>query len=248
MTRSSNPEVTGGSRNSCPWSGVQCDGHTGHVISLDLSNACLSGSINSSSSRFRLVHLESLKLEANNFTLSVIPPEIGNLSRFNILNLVGNVLTGEIPSSFSKFTQLSELYPSNNQLTGQVPSSFQNFTQLSRLSLRQNQLAGQTPSFFGTLTELSQLDLSDNQLTGQIRHSWETSANSLHCTSVSAQLTGQIPSSIGNLMRISSLGLLHAKSRCRHEPPAAGESLLELQQVNRSYSISTWKPHPPGES
>ena len=38
------------SNDCCMWDGVECDENTGHVISLDLSNSSLHGSINSSRS------------------------------------------------------------------------------------------------------------------------------------------------------------------------------------------------------
>ncbi|PKI38556.1 hypothetical protein CRG98_040989 [Punica granatum] len=152
-------------RNCCSWSRVQCDERTGHVIGLDLSNACLYGSINSSSSLFRLVHLENLKLTFNNFSFSSIPPEIGNLSRLTVLELAGNVLTGEIPSSFGNLTRLSSLDLSVNQLTGQIPSFLGSIHQLSELDLADNKLTGQIPKWFSIFVYMRFLNLSGNSLT-----------------------------------------------------------------------------------
>ena len=50
------------SDDCCSWDSVGCDKDTGHVISLDLSNSYLYGSINSNSSLFRLVNLQRLNL------------------------------------------------------------------------------------------------------------------------------------------------------------------------------------------
>ena len=55
------------SDDCCSWDGVGCNKDTGHVISLDLSNSCLYGSINSNSSLFRLVNLQRLNLSYNDF-------------------------------------------------------------------------------------------------------------------------------------------------------------------------------------
>ncbi|KAF3957232.1 hypothetical protein CMV_017730, partial [Castanea mollissima] len=46
-----------------------------HVIELDLSSCNLYGSINSNSSLFHLVHLQSLNLAFNNFNYSQIPSQ-----------------------------------------------------------------------------------------------------------------------------------------------------------------------------
>ncbi|XP_040370066.1 receptor-like protein 6 isoform X4 [Rosa chinensis] len=59
--------------NCCSWDGVECHKESGHVIGLDLSSSCLYGSIDSSSSLFQLVHLQTLDLSDNHFNFSEIP-------------------------------------------------------------------------------------------------------------------------------------------------------------------------------
>ncbi|CAL2240990.1 unnamed protein product [Prunus armeniaca] len=97
----------GGTSNCCAWSGVQCDKKTGHVISLDLSSSCLYGFINSSSSLFRLVHLQRLNLADNNFNYSQIPTTIGNFAQLTYLNLFASVFFGQVPSQLSQLSNLS---------------------------------------------------------------------------------------------------------------------------------------------
>ncbi|KDO40512.1 hypothetical protein CISIN_1g0360491mg, partial [Citrus sinensis] len=69
-----------GNVDCCSWDGVHCNKNTGHVVKLNLSHSCLFGSINSSSSLYKLVHLEWLNLALNDFNSSEIQPEIINLS------------------------------------------------------------------------------------------------------------------------------------------------------------------------
>ena len=82
------------SDDCCSWDGVGCDKDTGHVISLDLSTSCLYGSINSSSSLFRLVNLQRLDLSFNDFNQSGIPDGIRQLSNLTYLDLCNSGFAG----------------------------------------------------------------------------------------------------------------------------------------------------------
>ena len=139
--------LEGESSNCCSWDGVSCDEDTGHVIGLDLSSGCLYGSINSNSSLFRLVHLQSLNLAHNHFNYSQIPSQIGNLSRLTYLNLSSSMFSGQIPFEVSKLSQLSSLYLCCNI---DLSSWNINLLQLKKLSLA---------SLVGNLTRLENLDL-----------------------------------------------------------------------------------------
>lgn len=78
-------EFEGESSNCCLWDGILCDEKTGHVISFDVSNSCLFGSINSNSTLFSLLHLQRLNLAHNNFNFSQIPSAIGQFSDLTYL-------------------------------------------------------------------------------------------------------------------------------------------------------------------
>ncbi|KAL6125880.1 hypothetical protein ACLB2K_073931 [Fragaria x ananassa] len=95
--------------NCCSWDGVECDEKAGHVIGLDLSSSCLYGSINSSISLFRLVHLQSLNLANNYFNYSQVPSAIRNSPRLRYLNLSDSVFSGEVPSEVSQLSKVSTL-------------------------------------------------------------------------------------------------------------------------------------------
>ncbi|KAL4633498.1 hypothetical protein ACB092_04G126800 [Castanea dentata] len=167
----------------CSWDGVGCDKDTGHVISLDLSSSCLYGSINSSSSLFRLVNLQRLILLDNDFDLSRIPVGIRQLSNLTYLDLYASGFAGQIPAEIFQLTGLIYLSLSHNNFTGPVPSSFGNLTELIHLDLSMNNFPGPVPSSFGNLTELIYLDLSYNNF------------------------AGPVPSSFGNLTKLINLDL-----------------------------------------
>ncbi|MBT4054648.1 MAG: hypothetical protein HOE74_05850 [Candidatus Marinimicrobia bacterium] len=74
-----------------------------------------------------------------------IPPEIGNLTNLQILDLSYNQLTGVIPPEIGNLTNLITLNLGDNQLTGPIPSEIGNLTNLTNLNLRSNQLTGSIP-------------------------------------------------------------------------------------------------------
>ncbi|KAK9218199.1 hypothetical protein WN943_006836 [Citrus x changshan-huyou] len=158
-----------GSVDCCSWDDVHCNKNTGHVIKLDLSHSCLFGSIDSSSSLFKLVHLEWLNLALNDFNSSEIPPEIINLSRLSYLNLSGTSLSGQIPSEILKLSNLVSLDLSLNDVPGsrvelQKPS-FVNLVE--KLRLRSCNLT-KFPHFLENQRDMVVLDLSDNRIEGKV--------------------------------------------------------------------------------
>jgi hypothetical protein len=162
--------VEGDKSDCCSWDGVECDEATGHVIGLDLSFSCLYGFINSSSSLFRLVHLQSLNLAYNDFSYSQIPFVVGNLSRLTHLNLSHSWFSGQIPSGVSHLSKLSSLDLSWNGglYTGSDLRSFvQNFTSLEELLLSGVNISSVVPESLANLSSLKTLDLEYCGLLGE---------------------------------------------------------------------------------
>ncbi|KAL6124516.1 hypothetical protein ACLB2K_077028 [Fragaria x ananassa] len=182
-------------RSCCSWDGVECDDETGHVIGLDLSARFLYGSIDSSSSLFRLVHLESLNLAYNDFNSSQIPPTIRNFPRLRYLNFSYSHFSGQVPFEVSHLSKLSSLDMSYNfglfsnkgflrslarNLTGlekldltfidissEVPNTLTNSSLLTSILLSGCGLFGEFPSRIFKLQSLKALDISINPaLTG----------------------------------------------------------------------------------
>ena len=97
-----------------------------------------------------------------------IPPELGNLSALEELNLFGNGLIGQIPPELGSLSALEELNLGGNRLTGEIPPELGNLSNLQRLILYVNLLTGGLPSELGNLTSLVSLQVYDNQLAGEI--------------------------------------------------------------------------------
>ncbi|KAK3410981.1 hypothetical protein EUGRSUZ_J03004 [Eucalyptus grandis] len=162
----------------CYWEGVECDEGTGYVTSLDLVESCLSGSINSNASLFRLTHLQSLNLACNNFTHSQIPSAIGDLVELTSLNLYLSYFGGQIPLQLLNLTNLSSLNLSWNfelELTNHdMDTMVQRLTKLEHLDLSWLNVL---PSFFeatpfpeaiANLSSLTSLVLEGCNLQGTI--------------------------------------------------------------------------------
>ncbi|HET7117907.1 MAG TPA: T9SS type A sorting domain-containing protein, partial [Hanamia sp.] len=136
-----------------------------------------------------------------------LPSSIGNLTQLQLLLLDDNQLSGSIPASIGNLTDLQQLFLLSNQLSGSIPSELGNLTQLQQLLLNSNQLSGSIPSELGNLTNLQQLVLAGNQLSGSIPSSLGNLKNlQLLALSVN-QLSGSIPSELGNLTNMQRLTL-----------------------------------------
>lgn len=88
---------------------MQCD-NGGRVIGLDLSSDFISGTLDHSSSLFRLRFLQRLSLADNSFEYSSpLPSGFGQLTELKHLNLSGTNFGGQIPIEFSRLSRLVTL-------------------------------------------------------------------------------------------------------------------------------------------
>ncbi|KAL1194086.1 Receptor-like protein 54 [Cardamine amara subsp. amara] len=147
--------------------GVVFDNETGVVTKLDLRGSCLSGTLNANSNLFRLHHLRYLDISYNHFDSSSFLAQLGRLTNLEVLDLTYMGLVGEIPSSISNLSRLTDLSLSQNELTGSF-SPVYNLTKLSSLSLFNNHFSGNIPCSLLTMPNLSSIDLSQNHLTDNI--------------------------------------------------------------------------------
>ncbi|GKV50194.1 hypothetical protein SLEP1_g56906 [Rubroshorea leprosula] len=177
----------------CSWEGIWCDQNTSHVIGLDLSSSCLFGSINSSSSLFRLGHLQYLNLALNNFNFSKIPSAMGNLSRLTYLNLSGSFFSSQIPLEISKLSNLAKL-----DLSFNLDYSHQGLLELKRPDL--NNLAQ-------NLTKLEWLDLSFVGINSPIPKALANMSSLTYLHFGQCGLFGKFPTNIFQLPKLRVLDL-----------------------------------------
>ncbi|GMJ08084.1 HAESA-like 2 [Hibiscus trionum] len=149
-----------------------------------------------------LIHLE---LGYNPYKASILPSELGNLSKLEGLWLANSNLVGEIPVSFGNLVSLKNLDLSNNFLSGKIPESLSMLKNLEQLELFQNYLTGELPESLATMTALREFDVSQNGITGKLPA--KVAALSLQSLNLNDNyFTGEIPEVLA-----SNRHLLHLK-------------------------------------
>ncbi|KAJ9686881.1 hypothetical protein PVL29_015650 [Vitis rotundifolia] len=244
----------------CSWDGVECNKDTGHVIGLDLGSSCLYGSINSSSTLFLLVHLQSLDLSDNDFNYSNIPSgvyqlsSLRTLSKLVFLDLSQNQLKLQKPdlrNLVQKLIHLKNLDLSQVNISSPVPDTLANYSSLDILqlpslqflSVRNNpDLTGYLPEFQET-SPLKLLTLAGTSFSGGLPASVDNldSLNELDISS--CHFTGLVSSSIGQLSQLTHLDL--SSNSFRGQIPSSLANLsqltfLEVSSNNFSGEAMNW--------
>nr|XP_011469225.1 PREDICTED: receptor-like protein kinase 2 [Fragaria vesca subsp. vesca] len=224
-------------RSCCSWDGITCDEETGHVIGLDLSGSCLYGSINSSSSIFRLVHLESLNLANNDFNSSQIPPTIRNFPRLRYLNFSYSGFSGRVPSEISHLSKLSSFsiernYNDNQMFSheGFLRSLAQNLTGLEKLHLSDIDISSSIPDTLANLSHLTSLVLENCSLSGKLPFSLSNLRHLFYLDLSLNNISGQTPPSFGNLTRLTDLWL--GSNQLSGHIPASFGNLTRLTDLS----------------
>ncbi|KAK3419982.1 hypothetical protein EUGRSUZ_G00758, partial [Eucalyptus grandis] len=189
-------------------------------------------------------NLEEIQIGLNNFIGKLlrmvgnhisgnIPSEIENLNKLKYLHLGYNELSGQIPESFGNLRMLTELYLDSNNLWGSIPSSLKNCQNLLLLNLSTNNLSGYIPSEIMGLSSLSiYLDLSRNSLTGSLPEEVGKLQNLGELHLDGNRLSQQIPSSIGSCI---SMEHLYVQDNFFEGPlPSIMSSMRGLQVLNVS--------------
>ncbi|OMO85484.1 hypothetical protein CCACVL1_10156 [Corchorus capsularis] len=250
-------------RDCCSWDGVECDNGTRHrhVISLDLASSFLYGSLNSNTTLFRLVHLQSLDLSDNTFPNSEIPSEIKNLSKLTSLVLFYSNFSGHLPSEFfelseletldlsgnplklgkqglrsllQKFTNLQQLYLGDVKISSSVPNYISpNFSSLTTLILSNCDLRGEFPPVFFELPNLQFLSLESNpELTGYLPENIQDNHSLLKLSLASTGFSGKLPGNFFKSLDYLDINNCHFSG----EVPYSLAKLTQLQYLDLSYN------------
>ena len=229
-----------GKRPLTTWEGVVVAGSPARVTAISLSeDVLLRGIIPPELGQ--LTHLQVLELNRHNLG-GTIPPELGQLTNLQVLRLDRNLLSGAIPAELGEMTGLTGLWLDNNHLQGPVPAELSRLANLEVLDLSENILTGEIPLELGQLANLKRLFLHDNRLTGEIPLELGQLANLKRLFLHDNRLTGEIPLELGQLANLKRL-FLH-DNRLTGEIPAELSRLANLETLDLSENILTG-PIPP---
>ena len=143
------------------WFGVTADGSE-NVTDLDLSGNNLRGTLPADLGT--LSHLITLDLSDNQLSGTI--PDLSALIGLMTLNLRDNQLSGTIPDSLSSLLSLTTLNLGENRLTGAIPEELGDIFLLDFLYLDNNQLSGPIPVWvIGQITGLQVTRFAGNALT-----------------------------------------------------------------------------------
>ncbi|KAK9929656.1 hypothetical protein M0R45_026746 [Rubus argutus] len=178
----------------CDWRGVFCD-NSSRVSELRLPRLQLGGRLSDHLAKLRMLAkqpplqllqqhhtlfaLRCTRLRAvflqNNSLTGKLPPEIGNLTGLQILNVATpahqplyNQFSGQVPASFGELQQLQFLWLDHNFLEGTLPSAIANCSALVHLSVEGNALGGVIPAAIAALPKLQVVSLSQNNFSGMV--------------------------------------------------------------------------------
>ncbi|KAG0628382.1 hypothetical protein M758_1G022900 [Ceratodon purpureus] len=238
------------------WMGVSCD-DIGHVISIELTDLMLHGTLNPTIGN--LMHLSYLNLSGNslygdlpsNFlgckSLVVVDLSFNyldgkllaghlyTLPKLEVVNLSYNMFSGLLPEVPEKSCQsLTNLRIAFTNLNGAIPHSLDRCKDLRALVLSSNQLSGNIPISLGELHKLEDLELDNNTITGNIPSQLASLKNLQILYLHFNKLQGLIPTSLRGMTSLVKLSL--AFNGLRGHIPSQLASLKNLQILSLSYN------------
>lgn len=142
------------------------------------------------------------ELDLSNRNLSILPPEIGGLTRLRVLNLSGNELS-ELPSEIGLLTNLVSLNLSGNKLSS-LPDTLVALQNLEILDLSRNRL-DVVPAQISLLTALNVLNLNENTLVEL--PSGLNRLSRLQSLDLNTNQLSSLPSSFEQLQQLTSFNL-----------------------------------------
>ncbi|CAI0390796.1 unnamed protein product [Linum tenue] len=199
-----NPEL-----HHCAWAGVACNSRS-EVVSIRIHGGGRRGKLVGKLSPLigKLSKLRVLSLPFNDLG-GEIPSEIWGLKELEVLDLQGNLFTGEYSGQFGVgLTKLRVLNLGFNRIHGEIPASISRFASLQVLNLAGNNLIGRIPEFVGSFLELKELNLAHNKLNGTVPFELGFHCEFLEHIDLSGNLLiGTVPPVLGNCHQLRTLSL-----------------------------------------
>jgi len=134
-----------------------------------------------------------------------LPASIGRLTQLQYCDLSGNKLSGAIPAEIGNLTQLTYLDLSDNGFSGNAPSLSQ-LSGLLVLDMSLNKLTS-LPALNANIPGLEYLAFAGNQLSGSLPAGWSAYQKLIYIDLSNNAFTGEIPSAWSVLTSMSALHL-----------------------------------------
>lgn len=160
-----------------------------------------------------------------------LPPELGNLSKLEYLDISAGDVTGSIPPELGKLTKLQTLRFYLANVTGSIPPELGNLSNLRYFDFHFPNLTGTIPPELGNLGKLETFKLDRCKLTGSIPPELGNLTN-LEILEISRcdDLTGSIPPELSNLTNLKRFEISECKGLSGGIPPELG-NLANLQSL-----------------
>ncbi|XP_028550366.1 probable leucine-rich repeat receptor-like serine/threonine-protein kinase At3g14840 isoform X4 [Dendrobium catenatum] len=148
-------------------------------------------------------HVTSIVLKSQNL-VGRLPPEMAKLPFLQEIDLTRNYIYGSIPKEWAVLP-LVNFSLLGNRISGQIPSWIGNFTNLRNLVLEENQLMGSLPEQLGHLNSLELFLIRSNNFNGKIPQFIQNWTQLLRLDLQASGLQGPIPSGISRLKKLDDL-------------------------------------------
>ncbi|KAI3813260.1 hypothetical protein L1987_17980 [Smallanthus sonchifolius] len=182
----------------------------------------------------KLSEITVLSLPFNDLS-GEIPIEIWGMKKLEVIDLEGNMISGNLNFNYMNLERIKVLNLGFNQISGEIPNSLSNMKKLQILNLAGNRINGSVPRFFNEFKDLRGLYLSFNQLSGKIPSEIGYGCENLEHLELAVNfLLGGIPTSLSNCSKLRSV-LLYSNMLQEEIPVELGRlRMLQVLDVSRN--------------
>ncbi|XP_007017104.2 PREDICTED: probable LRR receptor-like serine/threonine-protein kinase At1g06840 [Theobroma cacao] len=152
------------------------------------------------------LHVKELQLLHMNLS-GTLSPELGRLSRLNILDFMWNSISGSIPKEIGNIASLELLLLNGNHLTGSLPEELGYLPNLDRIQIDENNISGPIPISFANLDKTKHFHMNNNSISGQIPPELARLPYLVHFLLDNNNLSGYLPPELSRMPNLTILQL-----------------------------------------
>jgi len=145
------------------------------------------------------------------------------------LNLVGQNMTGSLPTNLVELPLLQSIRVAYNELSGTLPAVYASMRQLLNLEVHGNKFTGTFPNEYFEAKSLQNLNIGQNYFTGTLSSDFARLTNLKGLHTFSNLFTGAIPSEVFNLEYLSFTR--HNDNILNGTIPSSVGKMSQLQEI-----------------